>query len=46
MYNAMVMKIGDGGKSCADKVRSVRFVVASFSTYSIEQFTAESEVGN
>ena len=46
MNNPMVMEVGDSGESCADEVCSVGFVVASFSTYSIKQFTAESEVGN
>lgn len=40
----MVMKIGDGGESRSNKVCGVRFIVASFPTYSIEQFTAEGEV--
>lgn len=45
MYNPVIVEIGDGRESCADEVCSVGFVVASFSTYSIEQFTAEGEVG-
>ena len=44
VYDAMVMKIGDGGESRSNKVCGVRFIVASFPTYSIEQFTAEGEV--
>lgn len=45
VYYAMIMEIGDSGESCADEVCSVGFVVASFSTYAIEQFPAEREVG-
>ena len=44
--NAMVVKVGDSGEGCADEVRGVGFVVAAFSTYSIEELSAEGEVGD
>ena len=44
MDDAVVVEVGDGGESCANEVCGVGFVVASFSAYSIEEFTAEGEV--
>ena len=44
MYYAMVVEICNGGERCADEVCSVRFVVAPFSTYSIEKFSTEGKV--
>ena len=45
MDDAMVVEVGDCGEGSADKVCGVGFVVASFSTYSVEEFAAEGEVG-
>ena len=40
----MVVKVGYGGKRGSNQIRGVGFVVAAFSTDSIEQFTAEGQV--
>lgn len=42
----MVVEVGNGGESCADQICGVHFIVAPFSTYSIEEFAAEGEVCN
>lgn len=45
MYNAVVVEVGNSGEGCADEVRGVGFVVAAFSTYSVEQFTTQGKIG-
>lgn len=42
----MVVEVGDGGEGCADEIRSVGFVVTTFSAYPVEEFAAESEVSD
>ena len=41
----MVVEVGHCGQGSADEVCCVGFIVASFSTYSVEEFAAEGEVG-
>lgn len=45
MDNAVVVEVGHCGQGSADEVCCVGFIVASFSTYSVEKFAAESKVG-
>lgn len=44
MDDAVVVEIGHSGESCANEICGIGFVVASFSAYSIEEFTAKGEV--
>ena len=46
MNDTVVVEVCNGGEGCADKVRGVGFVVASFPTYAVEELAAESEVGD
>ena len=43
--NAVVVKVGNCGQGSADEVCGVGFIVAAFSTYSVEEFAAEGQVG-
>ena len=43
--DAVVVQVGHCGEGGADEVCGVGFVVAAFSTYSVEELAAEGEVG-
>ena len=43
--NAMVVEVGHCGQSSPDEVCGVGFIVAAFSTYSVEELATEGEVG-
>ena len=43
--NAVIMEVGNCGQGSADEVCRIGFIVASFSTYSVEEFAAEGKVG-
>ena len=45
MDNAVVVEVGHCGQCSADEVCRVGFIVASFSTYSVEEFAAEGKIG-
>ena len=42
--NAMVVEVGNCGQGSANEVCGVGFIVAAFSTYSVEEFATEGEV--
>ena len=42
--DAVVVEVGHCGEGGADEVCGVGFVVAAFSTYTVEEFAAEGEV--
>ena len=46
MHDPMVMQIGHGGEYCADKVCSVRLVVATFATDAVKEFPAQREISD
>ena len=45
MDDAVVVEVGHCGEGGPDEVCGVGFVVAAFSTYPVEEFAAEGEVG-
>lgn len=45
MNNAVVVKVGHCGQGSTNEVCGVGFIIASFSTYSVEEFAAEGKVG-
>ena len=46
MNDAVIVEVGDGGECGTDKVGSIGFVVAALTAYPVEQFAAESKVGD
>ena len=44
--DAVVVEVSDGGEGGADEFGGVGFVVASFPAYTVEEFTAEGEIGD
>jgi hypothetical protein len=46
VYYAVVVEVCDGREGCADQVRCVGFEVGAFAADAVEQFAAESEIGD
>lgn len=46
VHDAVVVQVGHCGEGSADEVCGVGFIVAAFSTYSVEELAAEGEVGH
>ena len=46
MDDAVVVQIGDGGKSCSNEIGSVGLVVVSLAADAVEQFAAKRKVGD
>lgn len=45
MYNAVVVEVSNGGEGGADEISSVGLVVAALAADTVEELTAEREVG-
>lgn len=44
VYNAMIVKVCDRGKSCTNEVGSVRLVIGAFAADTVEQFTTKGKI--
>lgn len=46
MHNSVVMEVCDSGKSCADEVSGIGFVVAALATNPVEEFSAQGQISD